>query len=147
MKTLLASVVLSCFLVSQASAQSATDTSFDAKKKLIELQVTAIEGNKMATANLFNGTLQWGEFNCNVFHLLENKVILKLEFFFPENAAAGKKIFYYNNDVAVKIIDNGVEYYVSNGLYDKEGKIKKDNASKDLLMFSKEARKMIYAIL
>ncbi len=145
MKTLL--FVLFIGLLSTQVTAQATDSSFAAKKKVIDAQITAIESNKLATANLFNGSLLWGEFNANCYHLLENKVILKLEFFFPNNATAGKKIFYYNNDIAIKIIDNGTEYYVAPSLYDKDGKPVKDNSAKDLLMFSKEARKMILSLL
>lgn len=147
MKPVCKLLLLLCIITTQASAQSTPDTSVIRQKKFIEAQIQSIDSNKLLTSNLFNGTLQWGDFNANCYHLLENKTILKLEFFFL-TGTAGKKIFYYNNDVAVKIIDNGVEYYVfNNSLYDKKGMLMKDLASQDLVMFSKEARKMIVAFL
>jgi hypothetical protein len=146
MKQVVKAVLLFSLISVKVHAQSASDTSFTRQKQAIDAQIQLIDSNKLLTANLFNGTLQWGEFNANCYHLLEDKTILKLEFFFV-TGTGGKKIFYYNKDIPIKIIDNGVEYYIGNSMFDKKGNIIKDLATNDLIMFSKEARKMIFALL
>lgn len=146
MKRIIHTILFICILSIKVNAQSSADTSFAGLKAGIDSQVTLIDSNKKLTQNIFLGSLMWGSFNANISWLVGIQAINKAEYLFKEGNA-GKKIFYYNKNELIKIIDNGVEYYYAKSLFDKNGKPIKDYISKDILFFSQQSYQMMLAMI
>jgi hypothetical protein len=147
MKHLLQLLLLLIVMAVHANAQPATDTGFATQKLYIDSITQATDSNKALTNNLFTGSLMWGPFNANIFYMVGNPVTDKEEYFFKEGNA-GKKIFYYNKNKLVKIVDNGTAYYYyTNVLYDKNGRPVKEFISGELVFFSQESHRMMLSLI
>jgi hypothetical protein len=146
MKQFIQALLFLCILSIKVQAQSSSDTGFAGQKFRIDSLVTLTDSNKKLTQNMFVGSLMWGSFNANISWLVGTPGFNKAEYFFKEGNA-GKKIFYYNKNELIKIIDNGVEYYYAKSLFDKNGKPIKDYLAKDILFFSQQSYQMMLAMI
>lgn len=140
---LLHAILLSSLLMAQAP----DSTVFMAEKQRIDSLVQSIDSDRRMTHILSAGTLLWGEFKANCYYMVGSNLIYKMECFFSDSTA-GNKVFYYNDNAPVQIIDKGTAYYLAGDtLYNTDGRKVKSYLANDIVFFSKEVNRMMRSLI